>query len=559
MKTITFYSYKGGVGRTLSLVNVANLLEEFGKKVCIIDFDLEAPGVELKYKNYIQDEIKVGLVDYIHEFAIDNRVPDSIKDYCVTINHIEKNKTLIPAGNTRQSEYWRKLSRINWWNLFYQEHSEGIPFFLDLKAKIKKEINPDYLLIDTRTGITEMSAITMSLLADSIVLLAANNDENICGIEQVIRSISRKENNLLQPQKKIHFVLTRIPFPQTPEEVSIESEIQNLIREKIENAFNDQIEQFESFNIIHSDRETEISGKASMCYRFNRKDIKIKPSIIPEYLSLFESLIQKDLDKSEQEKLEIFIYAKELLNAVYNNFESNSPHLSKELDHIDKLIPRSPDSYFLRGYYHYMHKEYVKAEAKFKKGIREDESGRCLFFYAESLFKQKKHTEARKSLESYLDKRHSEYRANAYRDLIITKSHMGENREKLIEEANAVIGKYPYYSSFYNIRSCLFLKTNEYELALKDAYKAIELEPISLYYVTLAEIKLSQGNMLEFYREMDTALKLGYEIEEILSEEELAALIYKAAANDSEFERMLNRHMKTYFLDLLREKFKEIE
>ncbi len=50
MKTITFYSYKGGVGRTLALANVAMRLSEFKKKVCMIDFDLEAPGLHHKFK-----------------------------------------------------------------------------------------------------------------------------------------------------------------------------------------------------------------------------------------------------------------------------------------------------------------------------------------------------------------------------------------------------------------------------------------------------------------------------------------------------------------------------
>ena len=47
MKTITFYSYKGGVGRSLTLSNIATRLADLGKKVCIIDFDLEAPGLHL--------------------------------------------------------------------------------------------------------------------------------------------------------------------------------------------------------------------------------------------------------------------------------------------------------------------------------------------------------------------------------------------------------------------------------------------------------------------------------------------------------------------------------
>ena len=43
---ITFYSYKGGVGRSMALANVATLLSKWGKRVLMIDWDLEAPGLE---------------------------------------------------------------------------------------------------------------------------------------------------------------------------------------------------------------------------------------------------------------------------------------------------------------------------------------------------------------------------------------------------------------------------------------------------------------------------------------------------------------------------------
>ena len=45
-KICTFYSYKGGVGRSMALVNVAALLSKWNRRVLIIDWDLEAPGVE---------------------------------------------------------------------------------------------------------------------------------------------------------------------------------------------------------------------------------------------------------------------------------------------------------------------------------------------------------------------------------------------------------------------------------------------------------------------------------------------------------------------------------
>src|SRR3954447_26186694 len=51
----TFYSYKGGVGRSMALANVAALLAKVGRRVLIIDWDLEAPGLE----KYFQDTLSI--------------------------------------------------------------------------------------------------------------------------------------------------------------------------------------------------------------------------------------------------------------------------------------------------------------------------------------------------------------------------------------------------------------------------------------------------------------------------------------------------------------------
>ena len=76
MKTVTFYSYKGGVGRTLALANIALRLSEFGKKVCILDFDLEAPGVHYKFPK-VDLHNRKGLVDYIYEYVQTKERPEN--------------------------------------------------------------------------------------------------------------------------------------------------------------------------------------------------------------------------------------------------------------------------------------------------------------------------------------------------------------------------------------------------------------------------------------------------------------------------------------------------
>ena len=45
MYVVTFYSFKGGVGRTMTLVNVGVALAARGRRVLLVDFDLEAPGI----------------------------------------------------------------------------------------------------------------------------------------------------------------------------------------------------------------------------------------------------------------------------------------------------------------------------------------------------------------------------------------------------------------------------------------------------------------------------------------------------------------------------------
>ena len=47
----TFYSFKGGVGRSMALANVASLLCERGLRTVMLDFDLEAPGLERFFRS----------------------------------------------------------------------------------------------------------------------------------------------------------------------------------------------------------------------------------------------------------------------------------------------------------------------------------------------------------------------------------------------------------------------------------------------------------------------------------------------------------------------------
>ena len=59
----TFYSFKGGVGRTMALANVAFLAAMNGKRVLAMDWDLEAPGLSYYFRSLLPSQDARNLKD----------------------------------------------------------------------------------------------------------------------------------------------------------------------------------------------------------------------------------------------------------------------------------------------------------------------------------------------------------------------------------------------------------------------------------------------------------------------------------------------------------------
>src|SRR3989440_12218630 len=72
-KIITFYSYKGGTGRSMALANVAWILASNGKRVLAIDWDLEAPGLHRYFSPFLADQ-NLSSSSGVINFADDYRV-----------------------------------------------------------------------------------------------------------------------------------------------------------------------------------------------------------------------------------------------------------------------------------------------------------------------------------------------------------------------------------------------------------------------------------------------------------------------------------------------------
>lgn len=216
MHVVTFYSFKGGVGRTLALVNVGIELAKNGRKVLLIDFDLEAPGIDT-FDDLKPKRKNAGVVDFITDYLITQKPPE-FKDYCYkTSIESEDNGALwvMPAGK-RDTDYGSRLGSIDWKDLYAQR--EGFLLLENLKHQWESTLQPDYVLIDSRTGHTEVGGVCTRQLPDTVVVMFIPNEQNLAGVSSVVDAI-REENETSRKNINVELVASNVPSLDDEHEV----------------------------------------------------------------------------------------------------------------------------------------------------------------------------------------------------------------------------------------------------------------------------------------------------------------------------------------------------
>ena len=188
------------------MVNCGFELAKSGRRVLLVDFDLEAPGVEAFLHPYGARKSK-GLVDFITDYRAMHKAPH-VSDYVYEAGPTGAHLHLMPAGR-RDDDYANRLNRIDWGQLYAEE--DGYLLFEDLKAQWENFISPDYVLIDSRTGHTDVAGICTRQLPDSVALLFRLDQQNLEGLQPVVRAIRGEAQGLRNKSIHLHFVPSNVP------------------------------------------------------------------------------------------------------------------------------------------------------------------------------------------------------------------------------------------------------------------------------------------------------------------------------------------------------------
>lgn len=207
-EVFTFYSYKGGTGRSMLLANVAWSLASAGAKVLLIDWDLEAPGLHRYFAPFLGDDPELrsqsGIIEWLSAYwdaALDlpeESVETIVREYADPRHFICALDTgqLLPGGidllcaGRQDANYATAVADFDYTQLYVKLRGEE---FIDVAKSIL--VGPDgydYVLVDSRTGVSDTSGFCTVVLADTLVVCFTYNNQSVTGASQIARDIKSK-------------------------------------------------------------------------------------------------------------------------------------------------------------------------------------------------------------------------------------------------------------------------------------------------------------------------------------------------------------------------------
>lgn len=340
---ITFYSYKGGMGRTTTMIAyaislAANKDESERKRVVIIDCDLEAPGYlnffDLSEHKGLKSGKKNGLVEFISDAQfVSNPEKLDINDYIINVgldndNNFAYNNLdsiwLVPAGNLNEgysdlesesdrNDYLEGLAKIN-----LSSVQSIVDSFNLLFDKIRETIEPDIILIDSRTGFNDIFGTAALYLSSCVVGFFGFSRQTQPGLINLLKEYYKESNSF-----KLQLVFSILPEKAQEDWVT---KHKKQVLEYI-NYIGEETKDYPSFLYLHRNYILEKIGTGD-----EQSDAEFVQLVQSEqfldYNMLFEHLNEIYFKKDSQQRYTSKTPAIQLRNAVLKHLKNALQNVS---------------------------------------------------------------------------------------------------------------------------------------------------------------------------------------------------------------------------------------
>ncbi|MBD1914122.1 MULTISPECIES: MinD/ParA family protein [unclassified Leptolyngbya] len=176
-KIVSIHSYRGGTGKSNTTANLAATIARMGNRVCIVDTDIQSPGIHVLF-GFDEDSITKSLNDYLWGRR-------SIAEVAYDVTHVlegrgtNDSKVFLVPSSVKAGEIARVLREgydVGLLNEGFQELIE--------------ELDLDYLLIDTHPGLNEETLLSITI-SDVLVLILRPDQQDYQGTAVTV-DVARK-------------------------------------------------------------------------------------------------------------------------------------------------------------------------------------------------------------------------------------------------------------------------------------------------------------------------------------------------------------------------------
>jgi MinD-like ATPase involved in chromosome partitioning or flagellar assembly len=168
---VSIHSFRGGTGKSNTTANLAALLALAGKRVAVVDTDIQSPGIHVLFG---LDEDKMGLTlnDYLQGKCTIGEVAFNAGAYSGEAPGLKKlaGKALWLVPSSISSRDIRKVLKEGY---DVNQLNEGF-------HNLQKELQLDYLLIDTHPGLNEETLLSVAI-SDVLVIILRPDQQDFQG------------------------------------------------------------------------------------------------------------------------------------------------------------------------------------------------------------------------------------------------------------------------------------------------------------------------------------------------------------------------------------------
>jgi cellulose biosynthesis protein BcsQ len=276
-----FFGLKGGVGRSTALCMTAWGLAERGKKVLLIDFDLESPGLSslVLPANKGAD---FGVVDWLMEDAVGQG--DAVLPRMVSASPLAETTVsairVAAAMGVGESNYLAKLSRA-----YADVPGANGPKRMgarmrEMVEKLEAQEKPDVVLIDSRAGLHDLAAVSITSLADTALLFATGGAQSWNGYRQLFSHWQHSPDVAKHVRERL--LIVRALTPKTDREASVRGFQRSAYELFSESLYDELPAEMEEDTLFHPGEKDESAPHFPILVDWDERFQEFDPMLRPE-------------------------------------------------------------------------------------------------------------------------------------------------------------------------------------------------------------------------------------------------------------------------------------